>query len=69
MPDSRPAAKQLESLLKETDRTAVGLDVSMGGRTFMVAGQSQNATGSCDDAEPERLRLRPRGSSDEVDAE
>lgn len=36
MPDSKPAAKQLESLLKETDSTAVGLDVSMGGRTFMA---------------------------------
>lgn len=36
MPDSRPTAKQLESLLKDTDRTAVGLDDSIGGRTFMV---------------------------------
>lgn len=37
MPDSRPTAKQLESLLKETDKTVVGLDDSMGGRTFMAA--------------------------------
>lgn len=37
MPDSRPTAKQLESVLKETDRTAVGLDDSMGARTFMAA--------------------------------
>lgn len=36
MPDSRPTAKQLASLLKETDNTAVGLDDSIGGRTFIV---------------------------------
>lgn len=37
MPDSRPTAKQLASLLKETDRTAAGLDSSMGGRTFILS--------------------------------
>jgi hypothetical protein len=35
-PDSRPTLKQLESLLKEADNTAVGIDVSMGPRTFML---------------------------------
>jgi hypothetical protein len=37
MPDSRPTAKQLASLLNETDRTAAGLDSSMGGRTFILS--------------------------------
>ena len=34
-PVSRPTAKQLQSLLNATDNTAVGVDVSIGGRTFM----------------------------------
>lgn len=38
MPDSRPTAKQLESLLKDTDNTAVGLDDSIGGLTFISYG-------------------------------
>lgn len=38
IPDSRPTAKQLLSLLKATERTAVGFDDSMGGRTFMMEG-------------------------------
>jgi hypothetical protein len=37
MPDSRPTAKQLESLLKETESTAVVLATSIGGRTFILA--------------------------------
>ena len=37
MPDSRPTAKQLASLLNETANTAVGLEASMGGRTFILA--------------------------------
>lgn len=37
MPDSRPTAKQLESSLKETDKTAAGVDVSIGGLTFILA--------------------------------
>lgn len=36
MPDSKPTEKQLESLLKATDRTAVGEDDSIGGRTFIA---------------------------------
>lgn len=36
MPESSPTAKQLASSLYETDKTASGLDVSMGGRTFML---------------------------------
>lgn len=36
MPDSRPTAKQLASLLNETESTAVGLDDSIGGLTFIV---------------------------------
>lgn len=36
IPDSKPTEKQLESLLKATDRTAVGEDDSMGGRTFIA---------------------------------
>lgn len=36
IPDSRPTAKQLLSLLNATESTAVGLDDSMGGRTFMM---------------------------------
>lgn len=43
MPDSRPTAKQLASLLKETERTTVGFDVSIGGRTFMAAGRRDQA--------------------------
>ncbi len=35
IPDSRPTAKQLESLLNDTDRTAVGFDDSIGGLTFI----------------------------------
>lgn len=36
IPDSKPTEKQLESLLKATDRTAVGEDDSIGGRTFIA---------------------------------
>lgn len=36
MPDSSPTAKQLESLLNDTARTAVGLDDSIGGLTFIA---------------------------------
>lgn len=36
IPDSKPTEKQLESLLKATDRTAVGEDASIGGRTFIA---------------------------------
>lgn len=43
MPDSSPTAKQLLSLLNETERTAVGFDASMGGRTFMAMGQDERA--------------------------
>jgi hypothetical protein len=35
-PDSRPTEKQLASLLNATDKTAVGVDESIGGRTFIV---------------------------------
>jgi hypothetical protein len=38
IPDSRPTAKQLASLLNETDRTAAGFDLSMGGRVFILPG-------------------------------
>lgn len=40
IPDSKPTEKQLASLLKATDSTAVGVDESIGGRTFMVAVES-----------------------------
>ena len=36
MPDSRPMLKQLQSSLKETDRTDVGVDESIGFRTFII---------------------------------
>lgn len=36
IPDSSPTAKQLLSVLNATESTAVGLDASIGGRTFMV---------------------------------
>jgi hypothetical protein len=36
IPDSNPTEKQLASLLKATDSTAVGVDESIGGRTFMT---------------------------------
>jgi hypothetical protein len=35
-PDSRPTEKQLASLLNATDKTAVGVDESIGGRMFIV---------------------------------
>lgn len=37
MPESRPAAKQLASLLNETERTASGVETSIGGRTFILS--------------------------------
>lgn len=37
MPDSRPTLKQLESLLKDAERTAVGAELSIGPRTFILA--------------------------------
>lgn len=36
IPDSNPTAKQLLSLLNATESTAVGIDDSIGGRTFMM---------------------------------
>jgi hypothetical protein len=36
MPESSPTAKQLASLLNETERTASGGDASIGGRTFIL---------------------------------
>jgi hypothetical protein len=41
MPDSSPTAKQLASLLKATESTAVGLEDSMGGRTFILASRAE----------------------------
>ncbi len=35
-PEFRPTEKQLLSSLKATERTAVGLDSSSGGRVFML---------------------------------
>jgi hypothetical protein len=37
IPESSPTAKQLASLLNETDKTASVLEASIGGRTFMVS--------------------------------
>lgn len=36
IPDSNPTAKQLLSLLNATESTAVGIDDSIGGRTFIM---------------------------------
>ena len=36
IPDSKPTLKQLESLLKDTERTEAGVDASRGGRTFIL---------------------------------
>lgn len=36
IPDSRPTEKQLASLLNATDSTAVGVEESIGGRTFIL---------------------------------
>jgi len=45
MPDSRPTAKQLASLLKAAERTVVDKDDSIGGLTFILPLRSGPAPG------------------------
>lgn len=56
IPDSRPTEKQLQSLLKETDKTAVGLDDSIGGRTFMVTWDGSESLEGCEQRQMDEHR-------------
>jgi hypothetical protein len=47
IPESSPTAKQLASLLKETDKTASEGEASIGGRVFMVSDLMCTSTVTC----------------------